>query len=165
MMNRLLLSAVLATLAAPSFAAGTCDLLDSKTIEAALGAKVTGTSLDKGLFSEACTYMLSGASGQGMFSLERYTRPIPPGSEAQILMTTGGGKDKIVDLPGIGDKAVTNAGTLDMVLRSGPALYHYNTRGMPCEDATRRDDDIRKRCDDKRLAALSTIGKQLANKK
>lgn len=161
----LVLACAFTVVGAPALAAPMCALVKPAAIEALLGAKLASKEEYKGYVAEGCSYMtVAGAGGPQMLMIERYTIALPPGSKHYGMMRLGS-DDKIVEVKGLGDHAVMNEATHEMVMHSGGVVYHFDTRGMYCDDESDRTDIARNACNAKRTAALSQIARLILGRR
>ena len=146
-------------LAAQAGASDMCSLIQPGQLEAVLGAKITGKSEYKGALSVACNYKLAAGpvGGPGLFFLERFTIPVPPGNEQDLTMRTP--KSKFIDVPGVGDKAFIVDDSFEMIVRKGPNVYHFATRAVPCEKTAPASQDEKLHCNTERNDMLKAVAK------
>lgn len=148
---------------APLVHAGTdpslCDVVDRATVTSAFG-KIIETDV----LPETCTFITEFNGGSGMFHVMRYDTPVPESRFASLTTQTGP-NDRIVDVPDIGEKAVANLDTKDMVLKVRGRVYMLSTRGMPCGSAKYglpANQDEEAKCELKRIEVLKRLGREIA---
>lgn len=146
--------AALPAMAAPEMSTPICEILPAATIAALIGMPVDSKEPSKGMFSDACVFKTSaGKQGPSMFIIEHYTKPLPPGAEKDMVMTTP--TSQILPLEGLGDAAWMNSYTSELLMRRGDTVHKVIARAVECEKlAAESYDEQDVRCTAKRVGIL-----------
>lgn len=136
-----------------------CEAVNRDTVVSLFG-KITATDVAP----NACTFTTDKNGVTGLFGVMRHDYPVPESGYWELTLRTSD-NDTFVDAPGIGEKAIINVSTHDMVVRVHGKIYSLSTRSMPCGSAQYgkpANQAEQAKCKITRLEALKQLGAQLA---